>query len=233
MANTFEERKPKAAEWPAVAYFAAGMVTLAGMCLVSLRLYDRPPVQPVSLQSAISEFDSNRLTPAVAAFRTMADKGDPTAAFWYGHALERGLGTHEDVTAAIAQYQKALAGGFTRAATSLGELYLNGNAVPPDFPKARSYLTVAAKRGDSRAALDLGRMLRKGIGGPADPVAAYSWLEVAALDGNKAARQERNQLLPDLSPAQQAEAVQQATALTSEAAKPAAPAGVPANPAKA
>ena len=104
---------------------------------------------------------------------------------------------------------------------------------PPDFPKARSYLTVAAKRGDSRAALDLGRMLRKGIGGPADPVAAYSWLEVAALDGNKAARQERNQLLPDLSPAQQAEAVQQATALTSEAAKPAAPAGVPANPAKA
>nr|WP_294505920.1 hypothetical protein [uncultured Rhodopila sp.] len=194
---------------------------------------DRPAVQPARLQSAIAEFDSNRLAPAAAAFRTLADKGDPTAAFWYGHALERGLGTHEDVTAAIAQYQKALAGGVTRAAASLGELYLNGNAVPPDFAKARGYLTIAAKRGDSRAALDLGRMLNQGIGGPADPVAAYSWLEVAALDGNAAARQERDQLLPHLSPAQQAEAVQQATALRSEAARPAGPAGVPANPAKA
>lgn len=233
MANIFEERKPKAAEWPALSFLAMGMVTLASLGMVSLRLYDRPAVQPASLQNAIAEFDSNRLAPAAAAFRTLADKGDPTAAFWYGHALERGLGTHEDVTAAIAQYQKALAGGVTRAATSLGELYLNGNAVPPDFAKARAYLTVAAKRGDSHAALDLGRMLSQGIGAPADRVAAYAWFEVAALDGNAAARQARNQLLTDLSPAQQAEAVQQATALRSAPAGPAPAAGAAAHPAKA
>ena len=135
MANIFEERKPKAVEWPAISYLAVGMVTLASMCLVSLRLYDRPPARSVNLQSAIAEFDSNRLAPAAAAFRILADKGDPTAAFWYGHALERGLGTHEDVTAAIAQYQKALAGGVTRAATNLGELYSTAMRFPLISPR--------------------------------------------------------------------------------------------------
>ena len=234
MANIFEERNPKASQWSAIPYLAMGMVTFASLGAVCFRLYDPPSVPPTSLRSAISEFDSNRLTPAVDAFRTLADKGDPTAAFWYGHALERGLGTQENITAAVAQYQKALAGGVTRAGTSLGELYLNGNAIPPDFAKARSYLTAAAKSGDSRAALDLGRMLSKGIGAPADPVTAYAWLEVASLDGNATAQQERNHLLPNLSPAQQAEAVQQATALRSEPAKPApAASAAAARPAKA
>jgi hypothetical protein len=56
-------------------------------------------------------------------------------------------------------------------------------------------------------------MLQQGIGGPADPVGAYAWLEVASLGGNAQARAERDHLLPALSPAQQAEAVQQASAL--------------------
>jgi TPR repeat protein len=215
MANVFEEPKPKPGQVMTCLAMCMGIVTLVGAGLVSLRWDDPPRLPTPSLQRAISEFDSNHLTSATAAFRVLADKGDPTAAFWYGHALERGLGTQQDITAAVAQFQKALAGGVTRAGMSLGELYLNGNAIPPDFKKARAYLTAAAKGGYSRAALDLGRMYREGMGAPADPVAAYAWLEVASLDGNAAARQERNQLLPTLSPAQQAEAVQQATALRS------------------
>ena len=70
-------------------------------------------------------------------------------------------------------------------------------------------------------------MLKEGIGAPADQVAACAWLEVASLDGSAEARQERNLLLPNLSPAQQAEAVRQATALRSGPAKPAAAARRP------
>jgi TPR repeat protein len=233
MANVFEEPKPRPGQVMPYLAMAMGIVTLASVGIVSL-LWDDPPRLPApSLQRAIAAFDSNHLTSATGAFRVLADKGDPTAAFWYGHALERGLGTQQDITAAIAQFQKALAGGVTRAGTSLGELYLNGNAIPPDFTKARAYLTAAAKSGDSRAALDLGRMFREGIGAPADPVAAYAWLEVASLDGNAAARQERNELLPNLSPAQQAEAVQQARVLGSGPAKPAPAATAAARPAKA
>jgi TPR repeat protein len=77
----------------------------------------------------------------------LADAGDPHAAYWYGHALDRGLGTPVDVKAAMTQYAKASAGGVTQAGTRLGELYLDGNAVPPDFAKARSYLTEAAPHG--------------------------------------------------------------------------------------
>ena len=100
-----------------------------------------------------------------------------------------------------------------QADARLGELYLSGNAIPPNFVEARSYLTTAAKRGNPRAALDLGRMLEQGIGSPADPVGAYAWLEVSSLGGNAQARAERDHLLPALSPAQQAEAVQQANAI--------------------
>jgi TPR repeat protein len=170
-----------------------------------------PPT--ATLQQAISSFDSGDLAPADSAFKAMAEAGNLHADYWYGHALERGLGIPADPQAAIAQYTKASEGGVIQATTRLGELYLDGNAVPPDFVKARVYLTEAAKHGDARAALDLGRVLQQGIGGPADAVAAYAWLEVASLRGSAPARAERDRLLTTMAPPEQAAGSQQAAAL--------------------
>ena len=161
------------------------------------------PARAGNLRQARTDFDTGRLTAATAEFRILAAAGNPRAAYWYGHALDLGLGTPVNTKAAIAQYEKAWAGGVAQAGTRLGELYLDGNAVPPKFVKARGYLTAAAKLGNARAALDLGRMLKEGIGGPADPVAAYAWLEVASLRGDAKAEAERDQVLATLSPAQQ------------------------------
>ncbi len=217
MANTLQDRKPTPAQWTVLSFVAVGLLGLTYAGMVSRTWRVPVPEGAMTLGQAVHDFDAGHLAPATAAFRTLADRGDPHAAYWYGHALEFGLGTPVDTKAAIMQYQKAAAGGVVRADTQLGELYLTGNAVPPNFVEARSYLTTAAKHGNPRAALDLGRMLREGIGGPADPVAAYSWLEVASLGGNEQARAERDQLLPALSSAQQAQAVQQANAIaTSE-----------------
>lgn len=213
MANTLQQgRKPTTVQGMMLPYLAAGLIGVACAGLVERTLQNSAAVPPMDLKQAVSDFDTGNLAAATSAFRTLANAGDPHAAYWYGHALDLGLGTPVDVKAAIAQYQKAWAGGVTQAGTRLGELYLDGNAVPPDFAMARSYLTEAARRGDARAALDLGGMLRDGIGGPADPVSAYAWLEVASLRGNAQARVERDRLLPTLSPAQQAAASQQATA---------------------
>jgi TPR repeat protein len=212
MANMLQSGKPATGPWLMVPYLAAGAIGLACAGLVGTN-WERPvPVADMNLQQAVSDFDTGNLAAGTSAFRTLADKGDPHAAYWYGHALDLGLGVPADPKGAIAQYEKAWAGGVTQAGTRLGEIYLDGNAIPPDFAKARSYLTVAAKRGDARAALDLGRMLRDGIGVASDPVAAYAWLEVAALRGDAQAQGERDRLLPTLSPAQQADASQQATA---------------------
>jgi len=209
MANILQDRKPATGRQLALPYLIAGLLGLASVGLFGRVWHTATPVPPMNLKQAVADFDTGQLAPATAAFRTLANAGDPHAAYWYGHALDRGLGTAIDVKAAMAQYSKALAGGVMQAGTRLGELYLDGNAVPPDFAKARTYLTAAAKGGDARAALDLGRMLHEGIGSPADPVAAYAWLEVAALRGNALAQHERDALLPTLLPAQQAEANQQ------------------------
>jgi TPR repeat protein len=211
MANILQGRKPATGHGLALPYLAAGLLGLAGAGLLGRTWHTPTPRPAMNLQQAVSDFDTGHLTAATTAFRTLANAGNPRAAYWYGHALDRGLGTPVDVKAAMTQYAKASAGGVTQAGTRLGELYLDGNAVPPDFVKARFYLTEAARHGNARAALDLGRMQREGIGGPADPVAAYAWLEVASLRGNTQAQQQRDRLLPTLSPAQQAEAIQQAT----------------------
>jgi TPR repeat protein len=213
MANILQQgRKPAPHHGLMLPYLAAGLFGIACAGLVGRAFQTPAAIPPMDLHQAVSDFDAGNLTAATSAFRTLADAGNPHAAYWYGHALDLGLGTPTDVKAAITQYEKAWAGGVTPAGTRLGELYLDGNAIPPDFAKARSYLTEAARRGDARAALDLGGMLRDGIGGPADPVSAYAWLEVASLRGNAQAQVERNHLLPTLSLAQQMAASQQATA---------------------
>jgi len=238
MANTLSNPKPGAHTHPALIYLAAAMIGLTGAGLVRSRLHSEAPPPATSLQQAVATFDAGDLTAGATAFGKLAASPDPhvaaQAAYWYGHALDLGLGTVQDTKAAIAEYNKAWAGGVVPAATRLGEIYLEGNAMAPQFATARTYLTDAADRGDARAALDLGHMLRDGIGAPADPVGAYAWIEVAALRGNPEARLERDRLLASLAPPQQEAAVKQAAALQSAQAAPPpakapAPTGKPAS----
>jgi TPR repeat protein len=217
MANTFQDRKPTPARWTVLSYVAIGLLGLTYAGLVGRTWHIPAHEGNMTLAQALDDFHAGHLAPATAAFRNLANQGDAHAAYWYGHALDFGLGTPVHTKAAIVQYKKAAGGGVVLADARLGELYLSGNAVPPNFVEARSYLTTAAKLGNARAALDLGRMLEQGIGAPADPVEAYAWLEVASLGGSSQARIERDHLLPALSSAQQAEAVQQANATASVA----------------
>jgi TPR repeat protein len=198
--------------WRAAGYLAAGLIGVACAGLVGRAWEGSIQAPAANLRQALFDFDTGRLAAATSEFRTLADAGNPLAAYWYGHALDLGLGTPADPAAAITQFEKAWAGGVTQAGVRLGELYLDGNAVPPRFVKARGYLTAAARLGNARAALDLGRMLKEGIGGAADPVAAYAWLEVASLRGDAKAEAERDQVLATLSPAQQLAASRLATA---------------------
>jgi TPR repeat protein len=193
-------------------WLAAGAIGLSAATLLGRNLASRP-VPASSLQQALQAFDADDLSYAAASFKRLADSGNADAEYWYGHALERGLGVAPDIRAAIAEYRKAWAEGVPPAGRRLGEIAISGNDGAPNFASGRALLLAAAQKGDARAALDYGRVLRLGIGGPADPVGAYAWLEIAALRGNAQARIERNQLLPSLSSEQQSQAAAQVKAL--------------------
>jgi TPR repeat protein len=204
---------------------AAGGLWLVAACVglgaAAAFEYHWPPTKvagPPTLEQALVEFDQDDMAAAARAFRTLAGQGDANAAYWYGHALEAGLGVPPDPKAALAEYRRAWAGGSPAAARRLGELDISGNLGPPDFDEGRNLLIQAARRGDIRAALDLGRVLRNGIGGPADPAGAYAWLEVASLGGNAEARIERDRLLPKLTQDQQAQAAAEVASLQSATA---------------
>jgi hypothetical protein len=227
MADTPDGNKPSFDRAPALVWLTAG---LAGLISVVMLETARPPaIQPAAptLQQAMHAFDNDNLAGAAAAFRSLAARGNVQAEYWYGHALEHGLGIAADTKQAVAEYRKAWAGGVAAAGRRLGELAISGNAGAPDFTEGRSLLLAAARGGDVLAQRDLGHVLRAGIGGPADPVGAYAWLEVAALGGNADARIQRNQLLPKLSADQQNEAAAQVKTLQ------AAQAGARPAPAKA
>jgi hypothetical protein len=105
MANILNDRQqPSAGQRHIVPYIAAGMIGLASAGLIGRTWQPAAPAPAASLPQAISNFDAGALTPAAAAFKTMADAGNPHAAYWYGHALDRGLGIPADPKAAIAQY---------------------------------------------------------------------------------------------------------------------------------
>ncbi len=203
-------------------WLMVAVVALSSAAALAYRWPAQPSAQVPTMRQALYDFDDNDLPTAAAAFRALADRGDARAEFWYGHALEHGLGLPADPKLALAEYRKAWAGGDAAAGRRLGELDMDGNLGAPDFAHGRALLTEAAGKGDARAALDLGDALRSGIGGPVDRVGAYAWLEIASLGGNAEARVERNQLLPSLSQDQQAAASQQVKAWQDAHAKPVA-----------
>ncbi len=173
-----------------------------------------PPAPPkLELSEAVAAFDAGRLAPSADAFRQLAAQGDARAEYWYGHALDQGLGVKRDARQALVEFTKAWAGGVAKAGQRLGEIYRDGDQVVQDLPKAREYFRGAATRGDAQAAAEFGQMLRTGLGGPVDPVAAYAWLEIASMHGNLAAQQERDALLAHLTPEQQEAGDVQAAAL--------------------
>jgi len=91
MANILQDRKPATGHVLALPYLATGLLGLAGVGLLGRTWHT--PTPAMNLQQAVSDFDTGHLTAATAAFRTLANAGDPHAAYWHGHALDRGLGT--------------------------------------------------------------------------------------------------------------------------------------------
>ena len=92
MAGTLQDRKPTAALWTVLSYVAIGLLGLTYAGLVGRTWHTPTHEENMTLAQARDEFDAGHLAPATTAFRTLANRGDALAAYWYGHALDFGFG---------------------------------------------------------------------------------------------------------------------------------------------
>ncbi len=104
----------------------------------------RKPVKTSGLDCGIrggefTEYDRADYQTALAAWRPLAEQGDPKAQNYVGEILEKGLGSAPDATAAAGWYRKAAEQGFGPAQLNLGELYERGVGVALDPAEAQKW----------------------------------------------------------------------------------------------
>ena len=111
-----------------------------------------------------------------------------------------------DFETAIEAWRPLAEAGNLEAQVSLAEFYRNGLGVAADPAVAAAWYQRAAEAGDPVAQLNLGEFYARGFGVARDPVAAFVWFDLAARQGKSWAVARRDELAPQLDPAQRVEA---------------------------
>ena len=135
-------------------------------------------------------------------------------------AFSAGLAAYkaQDYSTALADFRLAAQQGDADAQYSLGVMYYYGQGVPPDYARALKWYRLAAQQGNADAQVRLGVMYGTGQGIPQDNVEAYKWVALAkgaAKPGSKASKaagEGLTMLAPSMTPAQIAQAQQEASA---------------------
>ena len=96
--------------------------------------------------------------------------------------------------------------GNPDAQVALAGLYAGGVGVARNFATAAVWFRRAARQGDAIAQLNLGELYANGRGVGRDPVAAWVWLGLAARAGNGWARDRRDAIAKNLTPAMRRDA---------------------------
>jgi TPR repeat protein len=85
-------------------------------------------------------------------------------------------------------------------------MYSTGTGVPKDYEEALKWYKKAAEQGNSNAQYNLGFMYGTGTGVPKDYVLAYRWYSLAVAQGDKISKDDLNNIIKEMTPAQIAEA---------------------------
>jgi len=121
------------------------------------------------------------------------------------NAHERG-----DYAAEIAIVRPLAEQGYAFAQFNLGVLYDQGKGLPQDNAQAMAWYQKAAEQGLPQAQINLGIMYEEGQGVAPDYVRAYFWYTLADVQGDGQAPQAKRELAEKMTPAQIADAEQQA-----------------------
>ncbi|WP_168218791.1 serine/threonine-protein kinase [Limnoglobus roseus] len=120
-----------------------------------------------------------------AAWKRLAEDGEPMAMLLYGRCLEDGRGMGKNEAAAVAWYRQAAERGQSYAMFSLALCLENGRGVAKDEMEAMAWYRHAAELEHAKAMINLGVCrLRLGTGGVKNEKEAVAWYRRAAELGN-------------------------------------------------
>lgn len=154
----------------------------------------------------VAAYEKGDYATALREFRPLAEQGLAEAQYNLGLMYHKGHGVPQDATQSERWYRQAAVQGIAEAQTNLGWMYYKGQGIPQDYAKALRWYRQAAAQGQADAQVNLGLMYRKGHGVPQDHVTAHMWYNLAAAQGDEDARDFRDDLGKQMTPAQLTEA---------------------------
>ena len=116
----------------------------------------------------------------VQALLSLAESGEPRAAFLLGSRYASGRGGVRDDSQALRWFRVAAERGLAEAQYNLGIMYADGRGVERDMSQAARWYRQAAEQGIAEAQYNLGTLYGTGVGVPQDEERAAQWLHRAA-----------------------------------------------------
>ncbi|MCF3641087.1 caspase family protein [Rhizobium sp. TRM95111] len=130
--------------------------------------------------------DTGRFKPekAFALFKAAADAGDAEAMFELGKLYEKGIGTTQDIAAALTLYRRSADLGFADAINDLGFLYYQGaDGLARDPKKAVELFVRAADLRHPQAMFNVAALIDDGVIAGKTPDDAAGYLYAALRSG--------------------------------------------------
>jgi len=162
------------------------------------------------VQKGLEAFNIGDYATSLAECQPAAEAGDALAQFCVGRLYANGFGVPMDDALALKWYGLAAEQGNAEAQFNLGVMTANGWGVPMDDVEAAKWYRLAAEQGFLQAQTSLAGACHSGRGVEQNVVEAYMWYAIAAGLGDMNAEFKLDEIAPDLSPEEVAEAQQRA-----------------------
>lgn len=170
----------------------------------------KPGADEATIEKIDAAFAANNFSTGIMLARSLAERGDATAAYRLGEVFEHGIGALQDFGQAAEWYERASSANLPEAWNKLGDFYLAGRgqwqppqpgeqsgaghavlmalSVEPDQARAAQYNRRAAEAGLIEAKTRLGLQYLYGLGLDKDPATAAELLTAAAQAGDALAQ---------------------------------------------
>ncbi len=168
----------------------------------------------VGARMAEGKGTAQNFTEAMRWYQRSATRGFAQAQYRLGTLYERGLGAPMDLGRARVWYQRAAEQGNVKSMHNLAVLSAGRENGTPDYSAAARWFRAAAERGLADSQFNVGVLHESGLGVEKDMKQAYKWFMLAAAGGDKEAARRREQLRPQMAPADIADAEVLAKAFT-------------------
>ncbi len=182
------------------------MRDLCHRVLIAIALLASSAVVLADVEKGLDAYNVGDYETSLTECLPAAEAGDARAQFCVGRLYANGFGVAMDDALALKWYGLAAEQGHAEAQFNLGVMNANGWGVPMDDALAAKWYRLAAEQGHLQAQTSLANGCHSGRGVEQDFVQAYMWYAVAAGLGDMNAEFKLDEIVPDLSAEQIAEA---------------------------